>query len=86
MSIYPLERLKPNEAALLLRRLLEVHPDLVSEAEEMAREGNGVIHDRYKSRGNGDSPPLAGYGSPGVPMVEFLGGSRSLGVANGRAE
>jgi hypothetical protein len=32
-----LERLKPDEAALVLRRLLEVHPDLRSEAEEMAR-------------------------------------------------
>jgi hypothetical protein len=32
-----LERLKPGEAAAVLRRLLEVHPDLPSEAEEMAR-------------------------------------------------
>ena len=32
-----LERLKPDEAALVLRRLLEVHPDLASEAEEAAR-------------------------------------------------
>jgi hypothetical protein len=32
-----LERLKPEEAAAVLRRLLEVHPDLSSEAEEMAR-------------------------------------------------
>ena len=32
-----LERLKPEEAAGVLRHLLEVHPDLSSEAEEMAR-------------------------------------------------
>jgi hypothetical protein len=32
-----LERLKPEEAATVLRRLLEAHPDLASEAEEMAR-------------------------------------------------
>lgn len=32
-----LERLKPEEAAAVLRHLLEVHPDLSSEAEEMAR-------------------------------------------------
>jgi hypothetical protein len=32
-----LERLKPEEAALVLRRLLEVHPDLASEAEGTAR-------------------------------------------------
>ena len=32
-----LECLKPGEAAAVLRRLLEVHPDLASEAEEMAR-------------------------------------------------
>jgi hypothetical protein len=32
-----LERLKAEEAALVLRRLLEVHPDLASEAEETAR-------------------------------------------------
>jgi hypothetical protein len=32
-----LERLKPDEAALVLRRLLEVHPDLAREAEEAAR-------------------------------------------------
>jgi hypothetical protein len=32
-----LERLKPDEAAAVLRHLLEVHPDLASEAEEMAR-------------------------------------------------
>jgi hypothetical protein len=32
-----LERLKPEEAAAVLRRLLEIHPDLSSEAEEMAR-------------------------------------------------
>jgi hypothetical protein len=32
-----LERLKPDEAALVLRRLLDVHPDLASEAEETAR-------------------------------------------------
>src|SRR5512136_877160 len=31
-----LERLKPDEAAVL-RHLLEVHPDLSSEAEEMVR-------------------------------------------------
>ncbi|MGH9451984.1 MAG: hypothetical protein ACRD11_15850 [Terriglobia bacterium] len=31
------ERLKPDEAAIILRRLLEVHPDLSSEAEQMAR-------------------------------------------------
>ena len=31
-----LERLKPDEAALVLRRLLEVHPELTREAEEMA--------------------------------------------------
>ena len=31
-----LERLKPEEAAAVLRRLLEVHPDLASEAEEIA--------------------------------------------------
>ena len=32
-----LERLKPEEAAGVLRHLLEVHPDLATEAEEMAR-------------------------------------------------
>jgi hypothetical protein len=32
-----LERLKPDEAARVRRRLLEAHPDLSSEAEEMAR-------------------------------------------------
>lgn len=32
-----LERLKPGEATAVLRRLLEVHPDLSSEAEEIAR-------------------------------------------------
>jgi hypothetical protein len=32
-----LRRLKPDEAAAVLRHLLEVHPDLSSEAEEMAR-------------------------------------------------
>ncbi|MGD0008819.1 MAG: hypothetical protein ABSE93_09775 [Terriglobia bacterium] len=32
-----LERLKPEEAAGVLQRLLQVHPDLASEAEEMAR-------------------------------------------------
>jgi len=32
-----LERLKSDEAALVLRRLLDVHPDLASEAEETAR-------------------------------------------------
>jgi hypothetical protein len=32
-----LERLKPEEAAAVLRHLLEVHPDLSSDAEEMAR-------------------------------------------------
>ncbi|MGH9455319.1 MAG: hypothetical protein ACRD2O_15265, partial [Terriglobia bacterium] len=32
-----LERLKPGEAAAVLRRLLEVHPDLSSEADEIAR-------------------------------------------------
>jgi hypothetical protein len=32
-----LEHLKPEEAAAVLRRLLEMHPDLSSEAEEMAR-------------------------------------------------
>ena len=32
-----LERLKPGEAAAVLRRLLAVHPDLSSEAEEIAR-------------------------------------------------
>ena len=32
-----LERLKPEEAAGVLRHLLEVHPELASEAEEMAR-------------------------------------------------
>jgi len=32
-----LERLKPEEAAAVLRHLLEVHSDLSSEAEEMAR-------------------------------------------------
>jgi hypothetical protein len=32
-----LERLKPGEAAAVLRRLLEAHPDLSSEAEEIAR-------------------------------------------------
>jgi hypothetical protein len=32
-----LEGLKPEEAAAVLRHLLEVHPDLSSEAEEMAR-------------------------------------------------
>jgi hypothetical protein len=30
-----LDRLKPGEAAAVLRRLLELHPDLSSEAEEM---------------------------------------------------
>ena len=32
-----MERLKPEEAAAVLRHLLKVHPDLSSEAEEMAR-------------------------------------------------
>ena len=32
-----LERLKPDEAAGVLRRLLEANPDLSSEAEEIAR-------------------------------------------------
>ncbi len=32
-----LERLKPGEAAAVLRRLLEAHPDLSSEADEIAR-------------------------------------------------
>lgn len=32
-----LARLKPEEAAAVLRRLLEVHPDLSSQAQEMAR-------------------------------------------------
>ena len=32
-----LERLKPDEAAAVLRHLLKVHPDLSSEAEQMAR-------------------------------------------------
>jgi len=32
-----LEHLKSEEAALVLRRLLEVHPDLAREAEEIAR-------------------------------------------------
>ena len=32
-----LERVKPDEAAAVLRRLLAVHPDLSSEAEEIAR-------------------------------------------------
>lgn len=32
-----LERLKPDEAAAVLRRLLEAHPNLLTEAEEMAR-------------------------------------------------
>ena len=32
-----LERWKPDEAARVLRRLLEVHPDLAREAEEMGR-------------------------------------------------
>jgi hypothetical protein len=32
-----LERLKPEEAADVLRHLLEVHPEFASEAEEMAR-------------------------------------------------
>jgi hypothetical protein len=38
-----LERLKPGEAAAVLRRLLEAHPDLASEAEEMARS---LLHQR----------------------------------------
>jgi len=45
----------------------------------------GDIHDRYKSRGNGDSPPLAGSGSPGALVVNMVCGPRSLGAANGRA-
>ena len=32
-----MERLQADEAAAVLRRLLEVHPDLASEAEEIAR-------------------------------------------------
>jgi len=32
-----LERLKPGEAAVVRRRLLEAHPDLANEAEELAR-------------------------------------------------
>jgi hypothetical protein len=32
-----LERLKPDEAAAILQHLLKAHPDLSSEAEEMAR-------------------------------------------------
>ena len=39
-----LERLKPDEAALVLRRLLEVHPDLASEAEETARSLLHEVH------------------------------------------
>ena len=39
-----LERLKPDEAALVLRRLLEVHPDLASEAEETARSHLHEVH------------------------------------------
>jgi hypothetical protein len=36
-SRHLLERLKPDEAAGVLRRLLEAHPDLSSEAEEIAQ-------------------------------------------------
>jgi len=37
-AVHPLlERLKPGEAASVLRRLLEAHPNLSSEAEEIAR-------------------------------------------------
>jgi len=32
-----LERLKPGAAAVVRRRLLEAHPDLANEAEELAR-------------------------------------------------
>jgi hypothetical protein len=32
-----LERLKPHESAAVLRRLLEAHPDLAGEAEQIAR-------------------------------------------------
>ena|SRR2546423_8738072 len=32
-----LERLKPGEAATVFRRLLKAHPDLSSEADEIAR-------------------------------------------------
>jgi hypothetical protein len=41
-----LERLKPGEAAAVLRRLLEAHPDLSSEANEIARS---LLHEqRYE--------------------------------------
>jgi hypothetical protein len=37
-AVRPLrERLKPDEAAAVLRRLLEAHPELSSEADEIAR-------------------------------------------------
>ena len=39
-----LERLKPDEAAAVLRRLLAVHPDLSSEAEEIARSLLHEVH------------------------------------------
>ena len=32
-----LDRLKPGEAATVFRRLLKAHPDLSSEADEIAR-------------------------------------------------
>jgi hypothetical protein len=38
-----LERLKPGEAAAVLRRLLEVHPHLSSEAEEITRS---LLHEQ----------------------------------------
>jgi hypothetical protein len=42
-SAHPmLERLKPGEAAAILRPLLEAHPELASEAKEMARS---LLHD-----------------------------------------
>jgi len=47
-------------------------------------EEKGVIHDRYSSRGNGDSSALAGPGSPGVPKVKVAWGGRSPGAANAR--
>jgi hypothetical protein len=45
----------------------------------------GDIHDRYKSRGNGDSPSPGGMGSPGAVMVRISSGPRSLGATNATA-
>ena len=81
-----LERLKPEEAAAVLRRLLEVHPDLASEAEEIARsllhevEYEGIaaqIEDEIRSLDYDDLNARAGshewgYTEPSEAAEEIL--------------